>query len=176
MLQGGYKCLLRSKFWEVLSLFIFIHERHKYQLKKQKKLCRTSCWNVPGHLIRTSPDVLCERPESKCYGESLEFPPLPLREAPRKIYICSFGHCPNSHWTPPPLSNGHSVAPIVGQNHANARLYMLNRCHKPSWQGFRPTHPNGQCPNEQRYFYVGASLRRTRILKTENDSSRGFNW
>ena len=77
MLQGGYKCLLRSKFWEVLSLFIFIHERHKYQLKKQKKkLCRTSCWNVPGHLIRTSPDVLCERPESKCYGESLALRPI----------------------------------------------------------------------------------------------------
>ena len=25
---------------------------------------------------------------------------------------------------PPPHSNGHSVAPIFGQNHANARLYM----------------------------------------------------
>ena len=43
---------------------------------------------------------------------------------------------------PSPHSNGHSVAPIFGQNHANARLYMdispKNRCHKPSWQGFRP--------------------------------------
>ena len=38
----------------------------------------------------------------------------------------SFGHCPNSHWTPP--SNGHSEAP-------------LNRCPKPSWQGFRPPRP-----------------------------------
>ena len=42
----------------------------------------------------------------------------------------------------PPHSNGHSVAPIFGQNHANARLYLdispKNRCHKPSWQGFRP--------------------------------------
>ena len=46
-----------------------------------------------------------------------------IREAPPKIYICSFGHCLNNHWTPPPLSNGHSVAPIFGQNHANARLY-----------------------------------------------------
>ena len=57
---------------------------------------------------------------------------------------------------PPPHSNGHSVAPIFGQNHANAHLYMdispKNRCHKPSWQGFRPPHPNGQCPNEQRFF------------------------
>ena len=46
--------------------------------------------------------------------------------------------------------------------HANARLYMVisskNRCHKPSWQGLRPPPPNGQCPNEQRYFYSGASL------------------
>ena len=37
---------------------------------------------------------------------------------------------------PPPHSNGHSVAPIFGQHHANARLYMVisskNRCHKPS--------------------------------------------
>ena len=37
---------------------------------------------------------------------------------------------------PPPHSNRHSVAPIFGQNHANARLYMdislKNRCHKPS--------------------------------------------
>ena len=41
---------------------------------------------------------------------------------------------------PPPHSNGHSVAPIFGQNHANARFYMdispKNRCHKPSWQFF----------------------------------------
>merc|ERR1712226_968180 len=38
----------------------------------------------------------------------------------------------------------HSVAPIFGQNHANARLYMVisskNRCHKPSWQGLRQKH------------------------------------
>ena len=63
---------------------------------------------------------------------------------------------------PSPHSNGHSVAPIFGQNHVNARLYMVispkNRCHKPSWQGFRPPAPNGQCPNEQLYFYGGASL------------------
>ena len=63
---------------------------------------------------------------------------------------------------PPPHSNGHSVAPIFGQNHANTRLYMdispKNRCHKPSWQGFRPPPPNGQCPNEQRFSYGGASL------------------
>ena len=35
---------------------------------------------------------------------------------------------------PSPHSNGHSVAPIFGQNHANARLYMdispKNRCQK----------------------------------------------
>ena len=64
---------------------------------------------------------------------------------------------------PSPHSNGHSVAPIFGQNHVNARLYMVispkNRCHKPSWQGFRPPAPNGQCPNELLYFYGGASLR-----------------
>merc|ERR1712077_119157 len=63
---------------------------------------------------------------------------------------------------PPPHSNGHSVAPIFGQNDANARLYLdispKNRCHKPSWQGFRPPPPNGQCPNEQRFSYGGASL------------------
>ena len=52
------------------------------------------------------------------------------------------------------------------QNQANARLYLdnspLNRCPKPSWQGFRPpTPPNGQCPKEQRFSYVGASLKET---------------
>ena len=25
-----------------------------------------------------------------------------VREAPPKENLCSFGHCPNSHWTPPP--------------------------------------------------------------------------
>ena len=62
MLQGGYKCLLRSKFWEVLSSFIFIHERHKYQLKKQKKTLLdlllerpwTSHTDVPGRPVQTS--------------------------------------------------------------------------------------------------------------------------
>ena len=64
------------------------------------------------------------------------------------------------HW-PPPLSNGHSGAPIFGQNHANAWLYLdispKNRCPKLSWQGFRHPPPNGQCPNELLYFLNGAS-------------------
>ena len=85
-----------------------------------------------------------------------------IREAPVREYCSSFGHCPNSHWTPP-HSNGHSVAPIFGQNHANARLYLdispKNRCPKPSWQGFRPRPPpNGQCPNELLYFLSGATI------------------
>ena len=75
---------------------------------------------------------------------------------------------------PHPHSNGHSVAPIFGQNHANARLYMdiipKNRCHKPSWQGFRPPHPNGQCPNEQRFFYSGASLSLWTCLLQNSDN------
>ena len=43
--------------------------------KCKKKLWRTSCWNVPGRLVRTSPDLLYECPESKCYGESLALRP-----------------------------------------------------------------------------------------------------
>ena len=58
----------------VVIIHIYSWEAQISIEKAKKKLCRTSCWNVPGHLIRTSPDVLCERPESKCYGESLEFP------------------------------------------------------------------------------------------------------
>ena len=31
---------------------------------------------------------------------------LKVREAPTKIYICLFGHCPNSHWTPARCQTG----------------------------------------------------------------------
>ena len=82
-----------------------------------------------------------------------------IREDPTKIYICSFGHCPNSHWTPPPVKRA-----LCGTN-CRAKSCKcpfvhghFSRCHKPSWQGFRPPPPNGQCPNEQRFFYGGASL------------------
>ena len=56
MLQSGYKRLLKSKFGEMLSLFIYFYERPENQLKMQKKTLadlllerpRTSYMDVPG--------------------------------------------------------------------------------------------------------------------------------
>ena len=54
----------------------------KYQVKMQKKFCRTSCWNVPGRAVRMSQDIRQGRPESHCYGES-----LPLRPKKRTSFL-----------------------------------------------------------------------------------------
>ena len=47
-------------------------------------------------------------------------------------------------------------------NQANAHLILANsslkKCPKPSGQGFRPTHPYGQCPNRGDAKFKGASL------------------
>ena len=56
-----------------------------------------------------------------------------------------------------------SVAPIFGQNHANARLYLdispKIGAPKHPGRGLEPPFPpNGQCPNELLYFLSGASL------------------
>ena len=97
---------------------------------------------------------------------------------------------------PPPHSNGHSGALFSGailpffdfyhffyhfhhfslnkcpkpsgqgfrppQHQANARLNLENssikKCPKPSGQGFRPPPPNGQCPNRGGDILKGASL------------------
>ena len=112
-----------------------------------------------------------------------------------------FGHCPNCNYPPsPPHSNRHSGAlffwrdftifyhfyhflpflPLFTifslnkcpkpsgqgfrppQNQANARLNLenssLKKCPKPSGQGFRPPPPNGQCPNRGGDLLKGASL------------------
>ena len=49
------------------------------------------------------------------------------------------------------------------QHQANARLNLENssikKCPKPSGQGFRPSPPNGQCPNRGGDILKGASLR-----------------
>ena len=37
-----------------------------------------------------------------------------LREAPRRLALHLFGHCPNSDYTPPPHPNGHSGALFFG--------------------------------------------------------------
>ena len=110
---------------------------------------------------------------------------ITLREAPPYQNGWIFGKVPNGLWPPPSSFSENYVADFlksctalktiyvvyfwkalgtrVSKNHANARLYMVisskNRCHKPSWQGLRPPPPNGQCPNEQRYFFGGASLK-----------------
>ena len=48
------------------------------------------------------------------------------------------------------------------QNQANARLNLenssLKKCPKPSGQGFRPPPPNGQCPNRGGTLLKGASV------------------
>ena len=118
---------------------------------------------------------------------------ITIREAPFNKSPPLFGHCPNSIYTPPPHSNGHSgalffrrdftILPFLPfflpfslnkcpkpsgqgfrppQNQANAHLNLenssLKKCPKPSGQGFRPPPPYGQCPNRGDANFKGASL------------------
>ena len=126
-------------------------------------------------------------------------PHLQLREAPFNKSPPLFGHCPNSIYTPPPHSNGHSgalffrrdftILPFLPfclpfslnkclkpsgqgfrppQNQANARLNLenssLKKCPKPSGQGFRPPPPNGQCPHRGGDKLKGDSLKTKSII------------
>ena len=54
------------------------------------------------------------------------------------------------------------------QNQANARLNLenssLKKCPKPSGQGFRLPPPNGQCPNRGGDLLKGASLKSASIV------------
>ena len=46
----------------------------------------------------------------------------------------------------------------------------LNKCPKPSRQGIRPPNPpNGQCPNERGFWFVGASLICSMFIKWKAD-------
>ncbi len=90
MLHCGYKRWLKSRFGEMLSLFIYFLWEAQESIENAKiKLWRTSCWNVPGRLIRTSPDLLYECPESKCYGESLALRP-PWTPTTNNFFWCLF--------------------------------------------------------------------------------------
>ena len=46
-----------------------------------------------------------------------------------------------------------------GNAHLNLENSSLKKCPKPFGQGFRPTHPYGQCPNRGDANFCGASLR-----------------
>ena len=92
-----------------------------------------------------------------------------------------YPHSPESHQSSlkkvSPLTKVTSVKSSLGiithQGHisqVNANHYLVNsitsrascdaknRCHKPSWQGFRPPSPNGQCQNRARIVIGGASI------------------
>ena len=124
---------------------------------------------------------------------------MTVREAPFNKALPLFEHCTNSNYTPPPYWNGHfgalffrrdfTILPFLPfclpfslnkcpkpsgqgfrppQNQANARLNLenssLKKCPKPSGQGFRPPPPNGQCPNRGGDLLKGASLRTHIVL------------
>ena len=55
---------------------------------------------------------------------SLLYSPQTLGKPQRENIAVHLGIAQIAIRPPPPQSNGHSVAPIFGQNHANARLYM----------------------------------------------------
>ena len=79
----------------------------------------------------------CGNGQSLCCQLSAQEPSQnlsPIREAPFKIILEVFGHCPNSFCnpSPPPHSNGHSEA-----------LRLRKKCPKPSRQGSRPPQNEG---------------------------------
>ena len=61
-----------------------------------------SCWKPVKRILLTS--TACLR-QSWWHG---------LREDPFNLLDPTFGHCPNSYWTPPPHSTGHSEALLFG--------------------------------------------------------------
>ena len=125
-----------------------------------------------------------------------------LREAPFNLSPPLCGHCPNSNYAPPalkrapwgtffqarfylftiftifltiflpfslnkcPKPSGQGFRPP--QNQANAHLNLenssLKKCPKPSGQGFRPPPPNGQCPHGGGDKLKGASLTQLMLL------------
>ena len=81
------------------------------------------------------------------------------QEASFEKSVSLFGHCPfvwlggvgedslRENWVK-----------IFTNAYLNLDNSSLNKCPKPSWQGSRPSPPNGQCPNRSGIFFGGASL------------------
>merc|ERR1712020_66919 len=77
----------------------------------------------------------------------------PVREAPFNKSPPLFGHCPNSNYTPPPalkralwgtffqaLFSHFKGLYAFGNGNTLKPCSSLNKCPKPSGQGFRPPH------------------------------------
>ena len=77
---------------------------------------------------------------------------MQLREAPFNFCICSFGHCPNSHWTHPPALKRALWGTYFWAKSCKCPFVHghFSRCHKPAWQGFRPP----QTSNAQMNCYI----------------------
>ena len=85
-----------------------------------------------------------------------------VREAPPKIYICSFGHCPFGGGSKP--LPGWFVAPIFRRNVlVQTGICMIlpeNRCHRvPVWQRRGGPMAIWAMPKWTEIFFSGASLR-----------------
>ena len=78
-----------------------------------------------------------------------------LREAPFNLSPPLFGHCPNSNYTPPRTQTGtlghffqaqfYHFSPFL-PFFTLFTIFSLNKCPKPSGQGFRPPPPKRAMP------------------------------
>merc|ERR1712110_951339 len=101
-----------------------------------------------------------------------------IREAPFNLSPPLFGHCPNSNCTPPPHSNGHSGALFFRRDFTIFyhfyyflpflpffTIFSLNKCPKPSGQGFRPPQNQANAP---------LNLENSSLKKCPKPSGQGF--
>ena len=101
-----------------------------------------------------------------------------VREAPFYLSPPLFGHCPNSNYTPPPHSNGHSghffsgailpfftIFTIFYPFYHFFTIFSLNKCPKPSGQGFRPPQNQANAP---------LNLENSSLKKCPKPSGQGF--
>ena len=85
-----------------------------------------------------------------------------LWEAPTNQNPRSFGHCPNSTWTPSP-----TLKRALCGTFFRALFYRferlsnpsLKKCPKPSWQGFRPPQNRANAQMPPAWIWLGLPLR-----------------
>ena len=159
-----------------------------------KTICRDSMMGqiYCQHIKKTTYDLNMEQ---RRFGWTENLWLTRVREAPFNKSPPLFGHCPNSNYTPPRTQTGTlghffsgAILPFFDfyhffyhfhhfslnkcpkpsgqgfrppQHQANARLNLenscLKKCPKPSGQGLRPP-PYGQCPNRGDAKFKGVSL------------------
>ena len=75
-----------------------------------------------------------------------------VREAPFNLSPPICGHCPNSNYTPPRTQTGtlgHFLSGAIYHFYHFSYHFLpfsLNKCHKPSGQGFRTPPKSSKCP------------------------------